>query len=297
MVNLCPKNKYNSAQPSLNPTLSSIIIYFWNWYIMVNGSTSNTLDSATAVKGKTAFLEMMVLFRLHARLHWALLVRAYKNCTCSIACQMRTVEKRRGFWSYLCTTLLCLISVNLSTYISTWINLQWLYFLCQNLRLRRNSTISPAEVKAVYFSIRKTILTQMARWEELLCGKWEGQREGSPENPVLFPILCSLFLCCLLPFGFHQTRRSCQQHEGGCTSTFTTVRRMWIQQFSIKSLLLNHSFQPLTRCPPEHTCLQKQFANSVEQSLDIPLHLCMYSSTFSPMCVLLWDRQCFHFVF
>lgn len=34
-----------------------------------------------------------------------------------------------------------------------------------------NSTISPAEVEAVYFSIRKTIETQLARREELLCGK------------------------------------------------------------------------------------------------------------------------------
>lgn len=68
---------------------------------------------------------------------------------------------------------------NLSTYISTWINLRWLYFLCQNLRLRRNRAISSAEVWAVYFSIQKTVLTQMARWEELLSGKLEAKTRFS----------------------------------------------------------------------------------------------------------------------
>lgn len=49
-----------------------------------------------------------------------------------------------------------------------------------------------------------------------------------------------------------------------------------IRQFSFKSLLPNHSLQPLPHCPPEHISLQGQFGNSVKEYMDIPLHLFMY---------------------
>lgn len=82
-----------------------------------------------------------------------------------------------------------------------------------------------------------------------------------------FQTLCSFlfsvppFFCCLLPFGFRQTRRRCQQREGGSTSTFTTVRGMWIWQFSIESLLPTSCLlSPRTHLSTEAVC---QFSRAI----------------------------------